>query len=583
VGTTARQSRLTASLQKLFPSPASWNLFTPTSINSSVNSDFTAATQAIRLDPLVFELKGSSLNTTGISTTNPIYFDFTGNGVQTDTGWIGANNAFLVNLPAGATSVTNGTELVTSFAQLSALAGGASVIDSSNPAYANLYLWVNSDGTPGSGQLISLAGAGITGINTANTAVSQTLSNGNQVAAIGGFTYADGTTGSIAAVDLLQNTFNSIFTTPIDTSAFQSQFTNTLNTSSVSGLPDIQGSGQVRSLLEAATLSPTLVSLLQQYQATTDYSARLALVDSILQAWSATSTMATTFTGAYAGDNLAVNIYSGDNHSDGYQTPGSALYNQIANELTILERFNGATFNPVPAGTGVNATVNIWYTATSLLEQSYDALKQSVFASLELQTELQPYLNAIQLNTTATGVRLDFSGLDALLASKQQTDPAGALTDLIELNKFAGSQLTSNGWDGLSMMQNWIQQAVSTDNTASLNVLSSMGLVVTGSDISATQNTLGYNGSILLGQGANETLAGGAGDDTLIGGGGTDILNGGLGNNTYVFGIGGGQQTISFNYNATAINAQVVASMTSAQLSIINVAQIQELTATECF
>ncbi|MGD0961912.1 MAG: hypothetical protein ABSB19_19035, partial [Methylomonas sp.] len=79
VGTTARQSRLTASLQKLFPSPASWNLFTPTSINSSVNSDFTAATQAIRLDPLVFELKGSSLNTTGISTTNPIYFDFTGN------------------------------------------------------------------------------------------------------------------------------------------------------------------------------------------------------------------------------------------------------------------------------------------------------------------------------------------------------------------------------------------------------------------------------------------------------------------------------------------------------------------------
>jgi hypothetical protein len=58
-----------------------------------------------------------------------------------------------------------------------------------------------------------------------------------------------------------------------------------------------------------------------------------------------------------------------------------------------------------------------------------------------------------------------------------------------------------------------------------------MGLVVTGSDISATQNTLGYNGSILLGQGANETLAGGAGDDSLI---------------------GGGQQTITATYDATA-------------------------------
>ena len=516
-------------------------------INELVNTFFTAATQAVRIDPLVFELNGSSLESTGLSTANPVYFDFSGNGVQTDTGWIGPDNAFLVNLPSGATTVTNGTELVNSFAALSALANGSSVINSSNPAFANLYLWVNSNGTPGSGQLVTLASLGITGINVASTAANQTLSNGNQVAALGSFNYANSMTGTIAAVDLLQNTFNSQFTTPLNTSAFQNQFSTTLSTSSVTGLPDIQGSGQVRSLLEAATLSPTLVTLLQTYQTTTSYSARLALIPAILQAWSATSTMATTFSGAYAGDNLTVNIYSGDNHADGLQAVGSTLYNSIANELTILERFNGTTFNTVPTGTGASATVNIWYTSTDLLQSSYNALQQSVFASLELQTALQPYLNAISLTTTATGMSLNFSGLDALLASNQVANPAGALSDLIELNQYAGPNLYANGWDGITLLQSWAQQAVSSGNTQLQAVLSSMNV-----ELGSNLYTAGAANSILLGQGATETLAGGGGNDILIAGGGNDALNGGIGNNTYVFGIGSGQDTIVTGADATA-------------------------------
>ena len=508
-------------------------------INPLVATQFTAATVARPRDPLVFELNGSSLETTVVNTTNPVYFDFTGNGLQSDTGWIGPDNAFLVLDANGSTTVTNGAQIVNTFADLSAIANGQSIINSSNPAFANLRLWVGSNGTPGSGQLVTLASLGITSINVASTTVNQTLANGNQVMGLGSFNYANGTTGTIADVNLVQNSFLSQFTTPLDTSALQSQFTNTLNTSSVAGLPDIQGSGQVRSLLEAATLSPTLVTLLQQYQATTSYSARLALVPAIIQAWSDTSAMAGTFTGAYAGDNLTVNIY--------HQTPGSSGYNAIADQLTILEHFNGRTFNAVPVATGVNVSVNLFNTTVPLLQQSYNALSASVFQSLELQTALAPYLNAISLTTTSTGISLNFSGLDALLAANQLSNPVTALSDLIELNQYAGSNLYANGWDGAALLQSWAQQAVSSGNTQLQAVLSSMNV-----ELGSNLYTAGAANSILLGQGATETLAGGGGNDILIAGGGNDALNGGIGNNTYVFGIGSGQDTIVTGADATA-------------------------------
>ena len=70
-------------------------------------------------------------------------------------------------------------------------------------------------------------------------------------------------------------------------------------------------------------------------------------------------------------------------------TTGSAT--QEWNEkLTILERFNGRTFNPVPSGSRA-ITVNLWTVKQNLLQQSYEVLKGSVYQSLALQTRLKPY------------------------------------------------------------------------------------------------------------------------------------------------------------------------------------------------
>ena len=75
---------------------------------------------------------------------------------------------------------------------------------------------------------------------------SQTLANGNQIADIGSYTKTDGSqaavgevTGSLADVNLASDTFHR-------------SYTDVLDTTSVATLPDMQGSGKVRDLREAA-------------------------------------------------------------------------------------------------------------------------------------------------------------------------------------------------------------------------------------------------------------------------------------------------------------------------------------------
>jgi len=169
-------------------------------------------------------------------------------------------------------------------------------------------------------------------------------------------------------------------------------------------LPDMQGSGQVRSLREAATLSATLAGLLTEFSQAGTRAAQQALLDRIVDAWADTSTMATTFTGAYAGHALTVDMQA--------VAAGSAEYAAWADKLTIMERFNGRTYQSVPDGTAA-VTLTLWHSPRDLLEQSYEALKDSVYAALVVQTRLKPYLDAISLSIGENGITLDFSAMEA--------------------------------------------------------------------------------------------------------------------------------------------------------------------------
>jgi hypothetical protein len=320
--------------------------------------------------------------------------------------------------------------------------------------------------------------------------------NGNVLADLGSYTRSDGTEGGagtaaqLADIDLAVDSFHSQFADHIPLTA------------AASALPDIQGSGQVRSLREAASLDTAegaaLAALLTQYSQATSKSAQLALLDPLLKAWSDTSPMATTFTGAYAGHALTVDmqgVWSPDNVSN----PGTPAYQAWAAKLTLMEHFNGRTYQPVPEGSAA-VTVTLWHSPRDMLQLSYEALKTSVYQSLALQTRLKPYLDEIGLNITDAGVQLDFTQVKADFTAKIDADPVNGFADLMDFNTGTQEMLANSGWNGANMIVDYL-------GTHSLTP--------------TQQAALAGNGIFVKGT-AGWSSSGTAGDDVMIGDGGSD-------------------------------------------------------------
>ena len=254
-----------------------WN-GTDRAIARTVCTTFFGACAAPRSDPLTLDLDGDGIETTGINTTTPVMFDMAGAGVQQSVGWVNADDGFLVRdlngnglidsgaeLFGDATTLANGTKATDGFAALADLdANHDGVVNASDAAFSQLRVWrdLNQNGITDAGELQTLASLGIVGMNVATTSHSQTLTNGNEIADLGTFIKSDGqvgTLGQTADVNLAVDTFTS-------------QFTDSLPVSdAVLPLPDMQGSGQVRSLHEAATLSPALAALITQFAANEFY------------------------------------------------------------------------------------------------------------------------------------------------------------------------------------------------------------------------------------------------------------------------------------------------------------------------
>ncbi|MCL1481105.1 MULTISPECIES: hypothetical protein [unclassified Marinobacter] len=306
----------------------------------------TAQVSVQRRDPLTLDLDGDGLETVGINLANPILFDHDGDGNKAGKGWIKPDDG---------------------------------IVDVNDANFANLRVWqdLNSDGISQEGELKTLDEAGVISINVESTENSQPLANGNLLADIGTYVRSGGSrsdVGSVSAelgdIDLAENTFISQFTDSIPL------------TPEAEALPDMNGSGQVRNLREAASLSPTLAVILTQYDVATTRDEQLALLDGLLTEWSQTSELAVIADGAY--DGLPTNI-----SVSGF-AEGSAGYDEWINKLQILERFNGRTFvSPADGATEVN--LNFFAARRNFLDQSYESLRQSVYDGLLLQTRLEPY------------------------------------------------------------------------------------------------------------------------------------------------------------------------------------------------
>lgn len=569
-------------------------------------------------DPIILDLDGNGLETVGLASN--VYFDHDGDGVLTKTGWAGKNDALLVwdrntngLIDTGAelfgdfTPLPNGTLAPNGFAALAALdANGDGHLDASDPIFAELKLWrdASQDGKTDVGELISLAEAGIVSLNLANLLKNQNLANGNQLIREGSFIRADGTTSSMGEFRLATDTFCTKFAEQIDVPE------------PLKALPSMNGAGNVRDLQQAATQSGGLTSLLTQFQSATTRTAQKALIDQILTSWADTSGMEKSLEERTHGRYRIVYEAFGNERrsssidaiafsavSSGSVGSGGALMSDLggmylsehyrnlisewSRKLHILEAFNGQYFFNLPeeksltdganwgvsilAGTGGGSgggalameafpTLRIDFSQVQLdlLQQAYDALKESVYASLVLQTRLKPYLDQINLVFDDSGLRLDASQLNQMLADKKAQDPENYLADLLDLDRYASTMLSGSNWAGFVDFDSLIESLPQTAGITSLLSEFKVRTLSDGNDSALLSNqsdivlagdgndTLyGINGNDhLFGQGGDDHIYGGSGDDLISGGAGNDVLEGESGTDTYVFGRGYGNDTI---------------------------------------
>jgi hypothetical protein len=225
-------------------------------------------------DPIVLDLSGNGVQTVGLNAG--IQFDINGSGVKQNTGWIAPGSAFLVLDRNGNGVIDNGSELfgngtplydangnITGYAADGQTALAAQdtnhdgVINNLDANFARLQVWqdLNQDGICQPDELQTLTQSGITSINAGMTAASQTmqllpdgnytdqiLSNGNQIAATGTYTLTDGTTHATADLNLALDPTTATFADTIPLTA------------AAQALPDMQGSGTVRELNQAASM-----------------------------------------------------------------------------------------------------------------------------------------------------------------------------------------------------------------------------------------------------------------------------------------------------------------------------------------
>lgn len=220
-------------------------------------------------DPLTLDLNGNGIETVPLKRP-PLLFDINDTGIKVSSGWIAPSDGLLVMDRNGNGMIDSGAELFgdatpaydaagnptaahtadgfAALAQEDTNADG--VVDNQDANWTNLQVWqdLNQDGISQADELTTLDQQGIASFNTARTLNSQMLPSGNQMADLGTFTRTDGTTGNTGApqamadINLAVDTWHRTFPDTIPT------------TPQTENLPDMQGSGLVRDLREAASM-----------------------------------------------------------------------------------------------------------------------------------------------------------------------------------------------------------------------------------------------------------------------------------------------------------------------------------------
>lgn len=280
-----------------------WNPYTQwlnITISNAIGTTPDPLVKTIRyVDPMILDLDGDGLEITPLS--KGILFDANGDTIKTGTAWAGADDGMLVwdrdgnglidsgrELFGDETILANGQKAAHGFAALGDLdkgsvvngvtvGAGDGVFDAKDAQYANLRIWrdLNQDGISQANELKTLAETGVTSIKLGSSATNTNYGDAI-LAQSSTFTRADGSSGQAGSFILAQNNF-------------VRQFTPITIGDAAKALPDLKGSGWVRDLREAATLSPELVGLLNSAQNAPTRAGYKDAVAGLLREWGSDS------------------------------------------------------------------------------------------------------------------------------------------------------------------------------------------------------------------------------------------------------------------------------------------------------
>ena len=149
----------------------------------SAQPDLPGAPVPRPFDPLVLDLDGNGIEFSTLGQSNA-YYDFTGTGFATKTGWIKPGEGFLVEDKGNGKIALFGNATQDGFAALrrfdSNQDGQVSALDNN---FASLAIWrdVNGDGTLDPGERLSLAEAGVAEINLQTTESSAIIGDTSEL------------------------------------------------------------------------------------------------------------------------------------------------------------------------------------------------------------------------------------------------------------------------------------------------------------------------------------------------------------------------------------------------------------------
>lgn len=397
------------------------------------------------IDPIVLDMSGDNA---GVQLTSladsSAYFDLTGDGFASHTGWVGPTTGILVDT-SDPTSIADlfGSASESGFAALQALAGsGNTTINSSTPGWNNLYVWqdANGNGVADAGEVQSLTSLGITSISLETTPVNEMV-NGNEIGEVATFTYSNGTTGQVA-----EAYFNN--------SQLDSQYSGsyTLNPEALV-LPNLRGYGTLPPLYIALSLDPTLLGMVQNFtnQGISDLSNVAAQVTAILYEWAGVENVSPTSRGAY--------------------------FN--AQELGVLEAFNGESFTSYTGGVSSNPT-------STHEGETLDSAWNTLLSAMETRLLVQGPLAQV-----FPGVQYDYN-TDSLTGSMNLTSVA----DAIAANTPTGAFQAGQYWEQMLAVTSAVATALGVSGSSVTSALqtafNALSLPFTFAEVEAGDTIVGY-------------------------------------------------------------------------------------------